>query len=152
VLRRVAARLWHAACNKEGKNASKRVKKYLKSLENKMNKTITTITLAIVLTFGATFANAGILIGDRADSGSNKGSCTNGIIIGGAPIAGILIGDLVAPGILVSDLVSGVAGILIGDEATPSPCKSRSKNGIIIGGAPTASNADAPTGGIIIGG
>src|SRR5213592_1269193 len=110
-----------------------------------MNRTLTTITLALVLTFGATIANAGIIVGDKA-----QGSCgKNGIIVGDAPIGGIIVGDLVAPGIIISDLVSGIAGIIVSDRKGGStPCK----NGIIVGDSPTSgiivSDSDAPTGGI----
>src|SRR5258707_907360 len=102
-----------------------------------MNKKLTTITLALVLTFGATIANAGIIISDKA-----QGSCgKNGILVSDAPTAGIIISDLMAPGIIISDLVSGVAGIIISDrKGGSSPCK----NGILV------SDSDAPAGGIII--
>lgn len=104
-----------------------------------MNKTLTTITLALVLTFGATIANAGIIISDKA-----QGSCgKNGILVSDSdsPTGGIIISDLMAPGIIISDIVTRVAGIIISDrKGGAGPCK----NGIII------SDSDAPTGGIII--
>lgn len=47
-----------------------------------MKKTITTITLAIVMTFGATLANAGILVSDRSANNSCEDQ-KDGIIIAG---------------------------------------------------------------------
>ncbi len=86
-----------------------------------MKKTVTTITLTLVMTLGATFANAGIIIGDAADTGK----CTatdkskDGIIIG--DITGIIIGDIM--------------GIIIGDSkgGDQTPCVAKEKNGILVG-------------------
>ena len=78
-----------------------------------MKKTITTITLAFIMTFGATFANAGIIIGDK--SGQECGNTKEGIIIGDflQELFGIIIGDksgdTCKEGIILGD------GIIIGD-------------------------------------
>ena len=50
-----------------------------------MKKTITTLTLAATMFFGATFANAGIIITDRATTASADDNGTNrdGIIVFG---------------------------------------------------------------------
>lgn len=49
-----------------------------------MKKTITTITLAIVMMFGATFANAGILVSDRQAPAAECGEASkDGIIVFG---------------------------------------------------------------------
>ena len=64
-----------------------------------MKKTLTAITLAIVLMFGATFANAGIIVGDKPSTdtcNSTKGIIIlrDGIIILAATaITGIIVGD-----------------------------------------------------------
>ncbi len=80
-----------------------------------MKKTITAITLAMLLSLGTTFANAeGILVADRsAATCTSTDSVKDGIIILGRSIlefAGILVADLSAPcsdgskdGILVAD-------------------------------------------------
>ena len=94
-----------------------------------MKKTFATITLALVLTFGATFANAGILIGDRWATPAPCSASKDGILIGDRSAIGILIGDFAAylEGILIGDktatgctakggiMVSDRSGILIGD-------------------------------------
>ncbi len=85
-----------------------------------MKNTIATITLALVFTFGATFANAGILIGDRTVTPT---PCSD-------TKEGILIGDRSAVGILIGDFAAYLEGILIGDKATPC---SDVKDGILIG-------------------
>ena len=55
--------------------------KNYKTLGEEMKKTLTTITLAIVLMFGATFANAGIIVGDSPTANTGKGTEKSGIII-----------------------------------------------------------------------
>jgi hypothetical protein len=72
-----------------------------------MKKTITTITLAIIMTFGATFANAGIIIGDKSAP-----ACSGN--------EGIIIGDILE-----------LFGIIIGDKS--APCTTTDTDGIIIG-------------------
>lgn len=76
-----------------------------------MKKTITTITLAMILAFGATFANAGIIIGDQSNNGCKSGT------------DGIIIGDM------FTKIISSIEGIIIGDA--PAPCTQT--DGIIIG-------------------
>lgn len=80
-----------------------------------MKKTITAITLAMLLSLGTTFANAeGILVADRsANQCTSSDSLKDGIIVLGRSIlefAGILVADAAAPcsdsskdGILVAD-------------------------------------------------
>lgn len=85
-----------------------------------MKNTIATITLALVLTFGATFANAGIMIGDRS---ATPATCS-------ADKGGIMIGDRSAIGILIGDFATYLEGILIGDKSATG-CNS--KGGIMIG-------------------
>ena len=81
-----------------------------------MKKTITTISLAIVMTFSATFANAGILVTDRANN--------VGILVTDRSdsAAGILVTDLCSSSsrrsIVVTDIVgtvSSLVGILVTD-------------------------------------
>jgi len=76
-----------------------------------MKKTITLITLAITLAFGATFANAGIIIGDQSQDPCK--TATDGIIIGD----------------MFTKIISQIEGIIIGDA--PKPCTQT--DGIIIG-------------------
>ena len=91
-----------------------------------MKKTFTTLALALVITFGTTFANAGIIVGDAVEtpkcSTTEKGSI------------GIIVGDLV--GIIVGDLT----GIIVGDLKS-TPCSE--KGGIIV--------SDSTSTGIIVG-
>ena len=80
-----------------------------------MKKTITAMTLAMILTFGTTFAKAdGILVADRsAETCTSTDSVKDGIIYVGRSIlefAGILVAERTAPcsdssrdGILISD-------------------------------------------------
>jgi hypothetical protein len=77
-----------------------------------MKKTLTTITLATILAFGATFANAGIIIGDQHQDPCN--TQTDGIIIGD----------------FFTKIISSIEGIIIGDA--PKPCSQT--DGIIIAG------------------
>ena len=88
-----------------------------------MKKTITTIAMAMVFTFGATFANAtdntGILVGDLTSQ-----PCTG------------TTSSVDNTGILVGDLVSYITGILVGD-LTSQPCtgttSSVDNTGILVG-------------------
>jgi len=79
-----------------------------------MKKTITAITLAMILSLGTTFANAeGILVADRSvETCTSTDTVKDGIIYLGRSIlefTGILVADLSAPctssrdGILVAD-------------------------------------------------
>ncbi|MFN0279226.1 MAG: hypothetical protein ACKVRN_11565 [Pyrinomonadaceae bacterium] len=88
-----------------------------------MKKTITTIAMAMVFTFGATFANAGILVGDR---GTTQTTCTT------SEKDGILVGDRSAIGILVGDIIGFIDGILVGDRTAPAQCSS-DRDGILVG-------------------
>lgn len=73
--------------------------------------------MATVFTFGATFANAGILVGDRS---TTTAPCT-------AEKDGILVGDI------FGGFIGFLEGILVGDRAaTPSTCSS-DKDGILVG-------------------
>ena len=78
-----------------------------------MKKTITTITLAMVMAFGATFANAGIIIGDRSANPCDTQK------------DGIIIGDM------FTQVIGQIYGIIIGDAPKTSPCTAT--DGIIIG-------------------
>lgn len=80
-----------------------------------MKKTFTTIALATVITFGATFANAntGIIMGDGSETCSDTQKDR------------IIMGDFV--GIIMGDLV----GIIMGDKSS-TPCTD--KDGIIVAG------------------
>ena len=78
-----------------------------------MKKTITTITLAITFAFGATFANAGIIIGDQQSDPCSK---TDGIIISD----------------MFSTIFNQIEGIIIGDAPKTDPCTVQT-DGIIIG-------------------
>ena len=75
-----------------------------------MKKTIATITLAFLMTFGATFAKAdGIIIGDAAST-----SCAND-----------------KEGIIMGDFLQELFGIIMGDKSS-TPCTTDTE-GIIIG-------------------
>jgi len=90
-----------------------------------MKKTITTITLAMVLTFTATIANAGILISDRDNSG--KTDCTKeGILVSDS--TGIIVYG--REGIIVYGIAMALEGILISDRSKDAPCTT--KEGILI--------------------
>lgn len=85
-----------------------------------MKKTLSAITLAIVLTFGTTFANAGIIVIGKADDSAKSDSCVSdtkeGIIVIG-----------------VAALVNALTGIIVIGKAT-EPCSDStySKDGIIV--------------------
>jgi hypothetical protein len=107
--------LWHAACNRQWQNGA--VGPEQKTLgEKKMKKTLTAITLAIVLTFGTTFANAGIIVGDKTDPVCSSNE-KEGIII-------------FKEGIIIF-VANAITGIIIGDKSAPVPCKQ--SEGIIVG-------------------
>lgn len=108
-----------------------------------MKKTITTITLAMVLTFGSTFANAGILVSDRSGilvsdrNGSTKTDCTKeGILV--SDRSGILVSDRYSA--VVAAVIRALEGIIVGDKSKGSPCTTKDgilvsdREGIIFGG------------------
>ena len=84
-----------------------------------MKKTIATFTLAAIMTFGTTFANAGLLVSDFAGGTTQPDPCKetvkvdSGIII--TDIVGIIITDLI--GIIITDAVDVPVncGIIITD-------------------------------------
>ena len=84
-----------------------------------MKNMITAVTLAVVFTFGASFANAGIILTDRAES-----SCVQ-----------------VEKGVVVTDFVGvfrAILGIILTDRAETPTCggkkvgTTRDRNGIIL--------------------
>lgn len=81
-----------------------------------MKKLLTTVTLAVVMTFTATFANAGITVSDFAPQNdpctANSTSSKEGIIINSS--TGIIINSLT--GIIINSLT----GIII-NSATDTP-------------------------------
>ncbi len=81
-----------------------------------MKKTLSTITLAAVLTFGTTVASAdGLIIGGRTANTEN--TCTqvekDGLIIGG-----------------IIDIIYQFTGILVYDRS--EPCAEQSRDGLLI--------------------
>jgi hypothetical protein len=91
-----------------------------------MKNTIATFTLAIVLTFGATFANAGIMVSD-AKVNPCATETKGGIIVTNSP--GIIVTN--APGgIIVTNIVNAILGIIVTNK--PAPCKSVDRNGIMV--------------------
>ena len=100
-----------------------------------MKKTFTAFTLALVTVFGASFAQAGILISEAPSRdgiivGDNRCNDTgrDGIIISDAP--GIIISD--APGIIVGDFAEVIGGIIVGDYADPGCGTTTERAGILI--------------------
>ena len=97
-----------------------------------MKKAITTIALAAILTFGSTFANAGIIVAGIADSGTKGTPCTSkdGIIVAG--LDGIIVAGL--DGIIVA----GLTGIIVagfGDKGSSTCTQPVTVNdGIIVAG------------------
>ncbi len=95
-----------------------------------MKKTITTITLAVVMTLGATFANAGIIMSGK---GVDTTKCTEGIIMSGRD--GIIVagrGNII-PG-LVGTIVTEITGIIMSGKAEVDPCTANDTDGIIVAG------------------
>lgn len=89
-----------------------------------MKKTLTTITMAAILTLGSTFANAGIIVAGRAAD-----NCTSrdGIIVAGRD--GILVSDA------VGIIVAGLTGIIVAGAADSTPCTAPTDtDGIIVAG------------------
>ncbi len=106
--------------------------------ENTMKNTITTLTLAIVLTFGATFANAGIIVTDRSDQAA-------GIIVtdlantgcNSTERRGIIVTDIFGTmaslaGIIVTDLTGIIVTDLSGNSGKCTDTRSMSRDGIIV--------------------
>ena len=93
-----------------------------------MKKTITTITMALVLAFSATFANAGIIVFNSAATPENCEAKETGIIVFGAKTGIIVFG--------AQQIASALTGIIVfGKEEAPAPCNvkpSPRKNGIIV--------------------
>ena len=88
-----------------------------------MKKTIATITLAAIMTFGSTFANAGIIVAGRtADNGCTTTQNKDGIIVAG--LTGIIVAGLT--GIIVAGLAD--------TDTTPCTTNSFAKDGIIVAG------------------
>lgn len=124
--------LWHDGCNSNGRTELLSLGRKTKLLgEEEMKKTLVTMTLAATMLFGATFANAGIIIGDSPSAEPCKATSKEGIIIGN----GIIIGDRANIGIIIGNIVSSLEGIIIGDSAD-TDCKEAPKDGIIIGNSP----------------
>jgi len=67
-------------------------------------------TMLAVIAFGATFANAGIIIGGLSDPNPDPCKDTKGIIIGG--LTGIIIGGFT--GIIIGGAKDEGCGIIIG--------------------------------------
>ncbi len=86
-----------------------------------MKKVITTITLAVVMAFGTTFANGGIIMSGL----TGNGSCTqtqekDGIIVAGLTGIGII--------------VAGLTGIIVAGAVDTEPCTTSDRDGIIVAG------------------
>ena len=116
--------LWHNGCNRDRHTKpSRAVGTKIKLWRRTMKKTITAITLAMLLSLGSNFAKAeGILVADRS-----AGTCTNsnttdkdGIIVFGRD--GIIVFGIAAAISAVSDVISGDAA---------QPC-SASRDGILV--------------------
>ncbi len=94
-----------------------------------MKKTLTTILLATILTFGTTFANAGIIVAGALDQDNSGDPCKEAV----AKNDGIIVAGL--DGIIVAGftgiIVAGFTGIIVAgfaDDTTPVNC------GIIVAG------------------
>ena len=124
--------LWHNGCNRDRHTKpSRAVGTKIKLWRRTMKKTITAITLAMLLSLGSNFAKAeGILVADRS-----AGTCTNsnttdkdGIIVFGRD--GIIVFG--RDGIIVFGIaaaISAVSDVISGDAA--QPC-SASRDGILV--------------------
>ena len=88
-----------------------------------MKNTIKATALATVLMFGATAANAGIMVSDSRET--QCGPEVKGIMVSDAP-EGVIIGG--SP--IVGGLVAVLGGILVGDKPAPAPCLEM--NGIMV--------------------
>jgi len=92
-----------------------------------MKKTITTITLAVVMTLGATFANAntGIIVAGSPEPAPCTKS-TDGIIVAGRADT--------LPG-LIGTVVSEIMGIIVAGSPETDPCTGTVEtDGIIVAG------------------
>lgn len=93
--------------------------------------------MAAIMTFGATFANAGIIVAGRtADQPcTTQSSDRTGIIVAGlaGTGTGIIVAGLAGTGIIVAGLAG--TGIIVAG-ATDSPCTTttESRTGIIVAG------------------
>lgn len=92
-----------------------------------MKKTITTITLAAILTLGTTFANAGIIVAGRSADNNTCTADKDGIIVAGR-------GGIIVAGI-TGIIVAGLTGIIVAgmDDTDTTPCTA-GKDGIIVAG------------------
>ncbi len=92
-----------------------------------MKKTITTITLAAILTLGTTFANAGIIVAGRSADNTCSQS-KDGIIVAGRD--GIIVAGI------TGIIVAGLTGIIVAglSDDTTTPCTTADKDGIIVAG------------------
>ncbi len=94
-----------------------------------MKKTITTITLAAIMTLGTTFANAGIIVAGRGVDNNTCSQSKDGIIVAGRD--GIIVAGL------TGIIVAGLTGIIVAgldDSSTTTPCTTADKDGIIVAG------------------
>jgi hypothetical protein len=89
-----------------------------------MKNTIKAATLAIVLTFGSTFAMAGIIAGGNPTPATCQEK--KGILVSDAPTPGIIAGG--SP--IVAGVVAVLVGIIAGGKAEPAPCVEM--NGILV--------------------
>ncbi len=100
-----------------------------------MKNTITTFTLAIVLMFGTTLANAGIIVGGRGEQACSKAKqerLAPGIIVGGRTTLGAFVA------LLEGIIVGGRDGIIVGGRQSEANCAEKSgilvsdKSGILV--------------------
>ena len=93
-------------------------------------------TLTAVLMMGATTAQAGLMVSDRAATGAEQ--CAEeetgffGLLV--SDLAGLLMSD--RAGLLVSDraglLVSDRAGLMVSDKAEVKPCEQATFSGFLL--------------------
>ncbi|MBK8466883.1 MAG: hypothetical protein IPL32_13725 [Chloracidobacterium sp.] len=93
-----------------------------------MKKTITTITLAAIMTLGTTFANAGIIVAGRGADNNTCSQSKDGIIVAGRD--GIIVAGL------TGIIVAGLTGIIVAGlaDTDTTPCTTSEKDGIIVAG------------------
>lgn len=84
--------------------------------EKKMKKTLTTTILAATMMLAATFANAGIIVSDKADSPKCEPAAKEGIIVSDSPV--------------VNAIAAWIEGIIVSDKADSGTCTQ--KEGIIV--------------------
>lgn len=96
-----------------------------------MKNTIKAITLAMVLTFGATFANAGLLVSDRSISTGTTCSDTTreGVIVAGRD--GLLVSDRNAAIFTgIKSLLQSLTGVIVaGRDTRTEPCNTNGRKG-----------------------